>query len=272
MKYTYTDCLKLAKELGFNNERYCYFLFCHIANDSTYICDTQISEYKDKINRLISHEPLDSVIGYTVFMGLKFPFSVDYLTPRQETEIMTDKLVKYINQFACPMKVLDLCTGSGCIGISIAKYTSAQVTIADISAKALSLAKINAQNMLVNVECVQSDMFANIHDTFDIIVCNPPYITMSEYDTLEPEVKNYDPKISLTDNADGLQFYRILASDSPKFLRDGGAVVCEIGALQGESVKKLFAKHYKYITILQDYSGHDRIVVAHNKENLCLPN
>ena len=181
------------------------------------------------------------------------------LIPRLETELLAEQAIK-----AKPTNVLDLCCGSGCIGLTVASKTDAKVTFADVSKYALKVTKYNAERIGVNkkkIKYVCTDMFGKVRGRYDLIVCNPPYIPTDVIPTLDESVKDYEPHSALDGGRDGLDFYRILAEKAGKHLTDGGKLYMEIGYDQGESVPALFKKNYD-VVVLKDYSGNDRMVLA----------
>ena len=216
------------------------------------------------LERRLNHEPIDKIFGFTEFYGLKFKVNKNVLSPRQETELLVENVLKEIEDKK--VRVLDLCTGSGAIAVSLAKHSQADVLGVDISESALSVAKFNAENLGANVKFKQSDMFSKLgRKKFDIIVSNPPYIKTNEIELLEKEVKNFDPRIALDGGEDGLYFYRIIASLAPKHLAPKGKLFLEIGFRQGTKLKKLLTENFENIKILKDYEGKQRIVVATKK-------
>lgn len=224
------------------------------------VCTT----FTDLIARREMNEPMDSIFGFTEFRGLKIPFSVDTLTPRQETEIMTDSIIKD-NMGRGYIRILDMCAGSGCIGLSLKRHLDCDVTLADISKKALTQCKINAEINNISVDIVESDLFSNIKGTFDIIVSNPPYIPSQDILTLEKEVAMYDPHISLDGGEDGLEFYRKILSVAPRFLNKKGVIYLEFGINQSEKIYKLMERDFEDIAIVKDYSGLDRYIKGKKK-------
>ena len=209
--------------------------------------------------------PIEKFLGYKLFMDCYFPYSRNTLTPRQDTELLVEKVLGYLGKKE--LKVLDLCSGSGCIGISIAKYSNSQVVCADISNKALKEIKSNAKLNRVNVEVLKTDMFSNLNERYDVIVCNPPYIPKIEYDKLDNVVKKHDPKLALLAKDDGYQFYIQIAKKVKEFLNKNGRLFLEIGYSQGEKVKDLLKEKFDVVEVLKDYSGNDRIVICYDKEN-----
>lgn len=214
------------------------------------------------MERLSQGEPWQYVVGSVEFYGRTFEVDKSVLIPRQETELVTEQLVKRLNKKST---VLDLCCGSGVIGITAALETGAAVTLADVSDEALKVAKFNAKRNKAKVDFVKSDMFSNLCGKCNAIVCNPPYVESDVIATLDDSVKNYEPHIALDGGKDGLDFYRILADKAPKHLTMGGLLVLEIGYNQGEAVKALLEDKFD-VEVMKDYGGNDRIVIAKLKK------
>ena len=216
----------------------------------------------DKMSeRLASGEPWQYVVGATEFMSRTYALDQNVLIPRMETELVCEQLLKEIPDKA---RLLDLCCGSGVLGITAACAKNCSVTLADVSKEALKVARFNAKLNKVNVKIVNSDMFCSINGKFDVIVCNPPYVERDVIDALDDSVKNYEPRLALDGGKDGLDFYRILAQDVPAHLVRGGTVVLEIGYNQGEAVTALMCDKFD-VQVTKDYGGNDRIVVARLK-------
>lgn len=228
------------------------------------VSEDVVSNYYSLISRRASHEPMDSIFGFTEFMGIRIPFSVDTLTPRQETEIMTDDIVRSFRNRK-DLKVLDLCTGSGCIGLAIKKNMNCLVTLSDISDKALEECRRNAELNNLCVDIVKSNLFDGIEGTFDIIISNPPYIPTNDIALLEREVIDYDPHISLDGGEDGLDFYRKIVEESPSFLNENGVIYLEFGINQSNEIFSLMSKDFEDIEIVKDYSGLDRYIKGKKK-------
>ncbi len=222
-----------------------------------------VDKYLNLINTRAAHVPLQHITGSQEFMGLKFIVSPDVLVPRQDTEI----LAEYVFLRAKNKRILDMCTGSGCLAVSVMKLGSAAFCAAiDCSEKALEIAKKNAKLNDVNIEFIHSNMFESVTGDFDIIVSNPPYIRTEVINTLMPEVKEHEPFIALDGGIDGLNFYRIISSEAKNYLKEGGILAVEIGYDQGRQVVNLFQKSgYKDICIQKDLSGNDRVVAAVKK-------
>jgi protein-(glutamine-N5) methyltransferase, release factor-specific len=226
-----------------------------------FISDVVIKKIKAQIERIAHGEPLAHVMGKTTFFGATFIITKDVLIPRQETEILAELVAKEIERKNLEEKVLwDICTGSGCLGISLKKlFPTLRVVLSDMSDKALKIAKENATLNGVEVEIRQGDLFAPFTgEKADIIISNPPYISPEEYETLDPSVKDYDPKMALVAEDEGLYFYKQFATKSPYFLNPHGLLWLEIGYNQGAKVKEIF----KNCKILKDLSGHDRFLRA----------
>lgn len=210
------------------------------------------------MERLSNGEPWQYVVGSVEFYGRTFEVNNSVLIPRQETELVTEQLVKRLNKKSV---VLDLCCGSGIIGITAALETGAAVTLADVSDEALKVAKYNAKRNKAKVDIIKSNMFSNLCGRCNAIVCNPPYIETDVIETLDDSVKNYEPHIALDGGKDGLDFYRVLADKAPRHLTKNGLLVLEIGYNQGETVKNLFADKFD-VEVMKDYGGNGRIVIA----------
>lgn len=242
------------------------FLFAHILGVSRSqlkfygeASGEQEARFNDLIARRLSHEPMDSLIGYTEYLGLKIPFNKAVLTPRQETEIMTDNI---INEYKGKenLEILDLCCGSGCIGLALSKHLGATTTLADISDEAVDIARGNAELNHIKCDIIVSNLFDNVTGQFDIIVSNPPYIPTSDLLSLEDEVKFYDPRIALDGGQDGLDFYVKIIDSAPKYLKDNGRIYLEFGINQAEDIYNLMQENFKDITIYRDYSGIERYI------------
>ena len=175
------------------------------------------------------------------------------LIPRPETEILAQQVVSAVEEGD---KVLDMCTGSGCIAVSVAKHVrgkKVQITAADVSDAAIMLAKENANYNSVDINFVQSDLFTRVHGRFNLIVCNPPYIKSGEISSLQSEVRDFEPRIALDGGEDGLEFYRRLAKEVTRNITRGGLLMLEVGEGQAEEVLKLFDKR-EYAMVVKDLS------------------
>ena len=221
------------------------------------------SEMRERLDALIqrrlAHEPLQYIIGEWDLMGLTFRVDPSVLIPRADTETVVLAAEELIKERAY-RSLLDLCTGSGCIGISLAVRTGIKTVLADISEEALAVARDNAAAHGADCETVKSDMFAALNGRrFDIITCNPPYVPAAVIETLAEEVRR-EPRLALDGGEDGLRFYRALAEKAPFSLNPGGALVMEIGFDQAESVKALFGPLGE-VNIIKDLSGNFRAAV-----------
>ena len=231
------------------------------------------NKYLMLIDKLIKGKPLQYITNCQEFMKLNFFVDQNVLIPQPDTEILVEEVLDTINKVKQlrgieenreqeKILVLDLCTGSGAIGISIKKYiTDLEVYASDISKEALKIAELNAKNNDVQIQFINSDMLENIKIKFDIIVSNPPYIETKELEKLPKDVQN-EPQLALDGGEDGLKYYKIIRDEGYKFLKDNGAILLEIGYNQNRSVPDLFRnnENYKNIEIYKDLSNIDRVV------------
>lgn len=211
---------------------------------------------------------VQQILSRQDFMGLPFIVSEDVLVPRMDTEILVDTILHRLPASGY-VHGLDLCTGSGCIAITLMALARCRLAMdaADLSQRALSIARRNAELNLPGTKPVwlQGDLFEAVPDDriYDFIVCNPPYIPSGEIAGLEPQVRDHEPRIALDGGSDGLYFYRRLADESPKYLTSGSTLYLEIGAEQGESVSAILrGRGFTCIQVIQDLSGLDRVVTA----------
>lgn len=241
------------------------FSWCFAMERSEYFLrsDTEMTEegcrkYRELVALRKTRLPLEYITHETEFMGLPFYVDKHVLIPRQDTEILVEEVLKE----SAGKEVLDLCTGSGCIGISLAVLGNCRsVTLSDLSEEALQIARRNSEKNRAQVKFVHSDLFDNIRGQFDIIVSNPPYIPSQEIGSLMPEVRDYEPHMALDGDADGLLFYRSIIRESGSFLRERGILVFEIGYNQGLDVKILMERAgFCEIEIKKDLAGLDRVV------------
>ena len=220
----------------------------------------QANTYIEVIDRRKKRIPLQHITGKQEFMGIDFFVNENVLVPRQDTECIVENVIPYEDD----KKILDMCTGSGGIIISVKKFVkTAECTGADISEKALEVAVKNADFNKAEISFIKSDMFENISEKYDIIVSNPPYIRPDVIKTLEPEVREHDPMLALDGGEDGLSFYRILAKEGKKHLNTRGMIFMEIGYDQGQAVKEIFASEgFVDIVIKKDLCKNDRVVIG----------
>ena len=222
----------------------------------------QQDDYQKGLSRIETGEPLQYIMGNWDFMGQTFEVDGRVLIPRQETELLVEEALAFIQTCNQPVKLLDLCTGSGCIAISIATIAKdvgikIDITAVDISPDALNLARKNDRTKSVNF--IESDLFTNIPPTeFDIIISNPPYIPTLEIQTLSPTVRDHEPHLALDGGADGMDIYRKIVPQSINYLRNGGALYLELGS---KEVKKILeSSNFENINLLNDYAGLPRIL------------
>ncbi len=262
-------------------------LICHILNMSktelllkyNQIVDQDTEESINKsMLDIINGKPIQYIINKQEFMGLEFYVDENVLIPQPDTETLVEEAIKRIYEMhknnKGKIKILDLCTGSGAIAISIDTYIKKQIeqgkmkdlkvefVATDISEKAIEVAKRNAKLHNANIKFIVSDMFDNIYETdFDLIVSNPPYIETKTISTLSKEVQN-EPHIALDGGEDGLELYRIIARQGFKYMKKEGSIIVEIGYNQKESIIQLFRKYIEYVNIkcLKDLGGNDRLV------------
>ena len=227
-------------------------------------------EYEKRIMARVEGMPLQYIVGVQEFMGLPFRVNKNVLIPRLDTEVLVDQLLKEIKKrgYVKP-EILDMCTGAGAIGVSLAyKLPEARVTMTDVSDEALHTAMGNAGLNGVNRRCIflVGDMFNAVAEDkeYDVLVCNPPYIPTAEISKLAVEVRKHEPTTALDGGADGLDYYRILASEASSHIKSGGLLALEIGHDQAKDVCKLIkdAGTFKDIRVLKDLAGLDRVVFA----------
>lgn len=278
---TLEHLLKNAKETLKNSgiqeydvDAWYLFSHCFSMNRAEYVLSmhSHADEEKEKvflqkIDIRKSRVPLQYIIKEQEFMGLTFKVNENVLIPRLDTEVLVEEILPYVEG----REVLDMCTGSGCIAISIQKLGNPrQVTAVDISEEALEVAKENNDLLDGNVVFLHSDMFTQVSDKYDIIVSNPPYIDAKQLKELEPEVIEHEPVLALAGGEDGLEYYRILGKESGQYLNENGMLFLEIGYDQGESVSGILKEAgFTNVIVKQDLAGCDRVVIA-RKESICL--
>lgn len=239
----------------------------YFAEPERAVSEENADRYIDCIRRRAAHIPLQHITGEQEFMGYPFCVNEHVLIPRQDTEVLVEEAIQVMRP---KMKVLDMCTGSGCIVLSILKMcrekyymTDLQGIGADVSEEALKVARENGRRLGVPVTWIQSDLFAKIpeEEKYDVIVSNPPYIETAVIDTLQEEVRLHDPYIALDGKEDGLYFYRRIISEADKYLKPQGKLMFEIGCDQAEAVEELMKNAgYEQITVKKDLAGLDRVV------------
>lgn len=234
------------------------FYYLHMEDD---LLEEQVSEYEIALKKRAEHVPLQYIVGETEFMGLKFKVNSSVLIPRQDTETLVEEALKVITP---GMRVLDLCTGSGCIIVSILhNVADVEGYAIDISKQALNVAKENAKLNGVAVNFERSDLFDNVTGTFDVIVSNPPYIPSLEVVKLMPEVGSFEPLEALDGKEDGLYFYREIIASCKEYLKPEGRILFEIGYDQGETVQTmLLDAGFKEVCVIKDLAHNDRVVTG----------
>ena len=246
--------LLLSKECKMNRTAY----YMHMKDE---ILPEQLNEYKGLIKKRAERVPLQYITGEQEFMGLTFHVNSNVLIPRQDTETLVEEAIKLVEP---GMSILDMCTGSGCIIISIFKKCSGiQGTGSDISKQALNVAKENAKLNNVAVDFERSDMFENLSDKYDMIVSNPPYIRSDVVPTLMPEVCEFEPLDALDGHEDGLYFYRKIIKECKSFLKEDGKILFEIGNDQGQAVSDMLTyAGFRNVGVIKDLAHNDRVVVG----------
>jgi len=270
----------LEHAAGLNRTRYLMF------KDQD-VTQMNIRQYMDLISRRMERVPYQYIIGTAEFAGLTFEVNPNVLIPRLDTEVLFEHTLRKLGYRAY---VLDLCTGSGALGIALKRYRpDIYMVMSDISDDALEVAARNAVNnrleiadkeggsLEFGVKLIKSDLFDSMDpsedmgDTdgkepvgmFDVIVSNPPYVTEAEYETLMPEVKEHEPKLALTAGVDGLDIYRRIAADAPLFLKENGVLALETGCSQAAAVSQLLGNNgFTDIEIIQDLAGLDRVIMC----------
>ena len=240
------------------------FYYLHMEDE---VAEEQLSEYEIALRKRAEHVPLQYIVGEAEFMGLKFKVNSNVLIPRQDTETLVEEALKVVKP---GMKVLDMCTGSGCVLISILKNVHGTGGYGyDISKQAINVAKDNAKLNDVPAIFERSNLFEDVADeTFDVIVSNPPYIRSDEIPFLMPEVSEFEPHEALDGKEDGLFFYRKIIQESPDYLTDGGYLLFEIGYDQGWAVSSMMKEAgFEDVCVKKDLARNDRVVCGH--KHLC---
>lgn len=225
---------------------------------------TEFAENREQAIELcekrISGEPLQYLLGEWEFYGLPFYVGEGVLIPRADTETLVDAALEIIGDK--PLRVADLCSGSGAVAIAVAKNSSARVTALEKSEKAFGYLERNVIRNGADVQCIAGDLFEDLEESFDLILSNPPYIASSVVDTLSKEVKK-EPRMALDGGTDGLDFYKRLTSYWKTRINAGGSLAVEIGYDQAESVVALFEQNgFEQIRVIKDLSGNNRVIVG----------
>lgn len=234
-------------------------------NSDTALTDTEYAEFTKYIEQIIDGKPVQYIIQKQEFMGMKFFVNEDVLIPQPDTEILIETVLDICKRYGKQsLRILDLCTGSGAIAISLSKILNTQVFASDVSIKALKVAEKNNVMNNTKVEFIESNLFEQINgEKFDIIVSNPPYIKNEEIKSLSKQVQN-EPYIALAGGEDGLDFYRKIIDEAYKHINKNGYLCLEIGYDQKEDLIKLIKQNenYEYENCIKDLSNNDRCIIA----------
>lgn len=245
----------LQHNLGVSHE----YLVMHYDDE---IDNRVIREFELNIVDLINGKPIQYIVNNQIFYGYDFYVDENVLIPQPDTECLVEEVIGIGKRFDKKIKILDICTGSGAIAISLRKNLNATIYASDISSDALDIARKNSVINNAEVSFIESDMFENVNEKFDIIVSNPPYIETDVIKELSDEVKN-EPLLALDGGKDGLKFYKILAENAKNYLVSGGILAVEIGYNQKDDVIKLLKENgWCDIYSKKDFGNNDRIVVA----------
>lgn len=245
---------------AFHTDRAHFLMDRHRILDSE-VLDAGYDGYMSMLGRRAARIPLQQILGCQEFMGLEFEVNEHVLIPRQDTETLVELVLQ--ERPDKEQDILDMCTGSGCIAVSLAKLGAYRsVTAVDVSEQALAVAKRNgSRHAGERIRWIHSDMFDGVTGVFDVITSNPPYIPSRVIGDLEPEVRDHEPRLALDGMEDGLYFYRRLAKLSSEFLKPGGSVYLEIGHDQGEAVSGMLTAHgFRNVEVFRDSPGLDRVV------------
>ncbi len=234
------------------------------------VAQEQLTQLRGLVKRAGEHEPVAYLVGRTEFYSIEFEVTPDCLIPRPETELLVQRSIEFLRKRTGPQQVCDLCTGCGIIAVAIAKNVpDTKVMATDISEPALAVAARNvAKHKLADrIELRHGDLFEPLVpqlDVFDLIACNPPYVSAPEYEALDRNVKDYEPRIALYAGQDGLDVYRRIVEKVREFLKPDGILLLEIGYQQGPAVRELLEQTgvFAPIRIDKDLQGHDRVVAA----------
>lgn len=231
-------------------------LLCHGDRE---VSEEEEEKYRRALEQRAVHVPLQHLLGYQDFMGLRFQVNEYVLIPRQDTEILVEEAMRYLHD---GMRILDLCTGSGCILLSLLHYSNdCEGVGVDISQEALQVAAQNAELLGIKADFLKSDLYEKVTGKFDLLVSNPPYIERKVIPALMEEVREYDPYIALDGGEDGLDFYRRIIGGAQDYLKRGGQILMEIGSGQAKAVSELLREAgFKEIDVCRDFAGLDRVV------------
>jgi len=234
--------------------------------------EEHLAKLRELVKRAGRHEPIAYLVGKTEFYSIEFDVTPDCLIPRPETELLVQRAIEFLRQRTGPRHVCDLCTGCGTIAVAVAKNVpDARVVATDLSEAALGVAARNVtkHQLEERVELFHGDLFEPLIPQldvtpFDLIACNPPYVSAAEYEELEKNVKDYEPRVALYGGQDGLDIYRRICEQVGRFLKPDGALILEISYTQGPAVKKLLEKTklFTQVTVEKDLLKNDRVVIA----------
>lgn len=232
-----------------------------LAHGDREVSESDVKQYEAFIRRRATGEPLQYITGEQDFMGLTFKTHESTLIPRYDTECLVEEAMMHLHD---GMRILDMCSGSGCILLSLLKYSNDCVGVgAELQSAAVALARENAEKLGIEATFIESDLFGQVEGKFDIIVSNPPYIESKVIETLDREVREHEPMSALDGGADGLDFYRRIVDEAREYLTRGGMLFFEIGYNQAEAVSELLRlKGYTDIVVKKDLAGLDRVVYA----------
>jgi release factor glutamine methyltransferase len=249
----------------------CNYMYM-LMNGTQEVSVSEERQYRDLIEKRCTHYPLQYILGNAHFMDYTFFVNENVLIPRNDTEVLVetaDELIKKVSEErpseSSRLRILDLCCGSGCIGISLKLYhPDICLVLSDFSAAALEVTKKNLAKYDLKAEILQGDLLEHFSGKADFIISNPPYIERSVIGTLMPEVREHEPMSALDGGEDGLDFYRRIVADAPAYLNEQGYLMFEIGHNQGEAVSSMMReKGFLEVAVTKDYAGLDRVVCGH---------
>ena len=225
---------------------------------------SKLDTLNEYVKKRLGHMPIQYILNEAYFCGLPLYVNENVLIPRFDTEVLVEEVLK-ISKKDRSKRILDICTGSGAIAIALKKLGGFErVDALDISDKALEVAKKNAKELNLDINFLKSDMFSSLtcENKYDIIVSNPPYIQSDVVDTLESEVKDFEPRLALDGDADGMKFYKIIAKNYEKYLADNGVLALEIGYDEADDIRALFEG--KNVVIKKDLANLDRVAIIYS--------